>query len=97
MATAKLSGLYLPPMVKMQLFVFFFDLVVLMYYVYQNPFWDSLKAKFPALAYEWKSNQAPDCSTVFILCFGILMSKVNPTTFNTSVGTRDFNDPNDRG
>ena len=78
MATAKLSDLYLPPMVKMQVFVFVFDLIMLMYYVYQNPIWDGLKSRFPALAYEWKSNQAPECSNVFILCFGILMSKVSP-------------------
>jgi hypothetical protein len=34
MATAKLTGLYLPPMVKMQVFVFMFDLIFLCYYLY---------------------------------------------------------------
>jgi hypothetical protein len=82
MATAKLSDLYLPPMVKMQVFVFVFDLLILCYYVYQNPIWDGLKSRFPALAYEWKSNQAPECTNVFILCFGILMSKVSLSIYS---------------
>lgn len=34
LATGKLEGLYLPPMVKLQLFVFLFDILFVLYYVY---------------------------------------------------------------
>jgi len=34
LATSNLTGLYIPPMVKMQVFVFLFDLSFLMYYIY---------------------------------------------------------------
>ena len=34
LATGKLSGLYLPPMVKLQVFVFLFDIFCVLYYIY---------------------------------------------------------------
>jgi len=91
-ATAKLTGLYLPPMVKMQVFVFVFDILILMYYVYQNPIWDNIKANIPAMAYEWKSNQEPECTSVVIICMMILFSKVSYTLIKVSTGTCVIND-----
>ena len=39
--------------------------------------WDGIKSRFPALAYEWKSNQAPELTTVVIFCVSVLLSKVS--------------------
>lgn len=77
MATEKLENLYLPPMVKMQLFVFLFDTAILLYYFYQVPIWDKIKANFPALAYEHNSKMAPDCSSVVVFVILVLLSKVS--------------------
>lgn len=46
-ATLSLHKVYLPPMKNMQIFVFIFDTLVALYYVYQMPFWDFVKDKFP--------------------------------------------------
>lgn len=49
MATYQLTTLYLPPMDKMQAFIFMFDTLVVFYYVYQMPCWDNIKDNFPTL------------------------------------------------
>jgi len=46
-ATVSLQDVYLPPMKNMQIFVFIFDSLVALYYVYQMPYWDFIKNKFP--------------------------------------------------
>ena len=39
---------------SMQIFVFIFDLLIALYYVYQMPFWDFVKQKFPFFQYDSK-------------------------------------------
>lgn len=46
-ATLSLQKVYLPPMKNMQIFVFIFDTLAALYYIYQMPFWDFIKDKFP--------------------------------------------------
>jgi len=49
LATNKLDNLFLPPMVKLQDFVFFFDTACLCWYLYQLPILDKIKNTIPAL------------------------------------------------
>ena len=53
-ATLSLHKVFLPPMRSMQIFVFIFDLLIALYYVYQMPFWDFVKQKFPFFQYDSK-------------------------------------------
>ena len=60
LATNKLDDLYLPPLVKMQNFVFCFDTLVVLWYVSQLEFWDRFKAMFPALQFDYDPRKAPE-------------------------------------
>lgn len=45
-ALVNLQEIYLPPLVNLQTFVFVFDSLVALYYVYQFPIWDKIKQRF---------------------------------------------------
>ena len=77
LATNKLDDLYLPPLVKMQNFVFFFDTVVVLWYISQLEFWDRFKNMFPALQFDYDPRKAPEQLNVFLNCLLITLSKVS--------------------
>ena len=76
-ATGELHKVFIPPMKNMQIFVFCFDLGVALYYLYQWPIWDSLKAKFPYFQYESKVVDKPDCSSLLLNILFVFLSKVS--------------------
>ena len=64
-------------MKNMQIFVFIFDTLVALYYVYQMPFWDFVKNKFPFFQYDSKSAEESDCSSFLLNLLLIFLSKVS--------------------
>merc|ERR1712127_1039924 len=74
-ATGDLHKVFLPPLTRMQNFVFFFDTVYAPYFVYQLPLWDRLKAKFPFFQYESKVVEEPDCASLLLHVLLVLLSK----------------------
>jgi hypothetical protein len=77
-ATLSLHKVFLPPMKNMQIFVFIFDSLVALYYVYQLPMWDFVKSKFPFFQYDSKVVEESDCSSFLLSVLLILLSKVSP-------------------
>jgi hypothetical protein len=67
---------FLPPIYRMQVFVFTFDSAVLFYYLYQMPIWDCIKEKFPFFQYEAKTAEKADCTTLLLNIMFNLISKV---------------------
>ena len=65
-ATQDLQKVFLPPIYRMQWFVFAFDGVCLLYYIYQWPIWDCIKEKFPFFQYEAQSSEKADCTTLLL-------------------------------
>jgi hypothetical protein len=51
-ALLNLQEIFLPPLVNLQSFVFVFDALVGLYYIYNFPCWDSIKNKFVYYQYE---------------------------------------------
>ncbi len=76
-ATLSLHKVFLPPMKNMQIFVFIFDSLFALYYVYQWPAWDCVKNKFPFFQYDSKVVEEPDCSSFLLSMLLILLSKVS--------------------
>lgn len=77
-ATQDLQKVFLPPIFRMQWFVFSFDFVVMLYYVYQMPCWDCIKSKFPFFQYEAKTAEKADCTNLLLTIMFDLISKVSP-------------------
>ena len=76
-ATQDLQKVFLPPIYRMQWFVFAFDGVCLLYYIYQWPIWDCIKEKFPFFQYEAQSSEKADCTTLLLNVMFNLISKVS--------------------
>ena len=76
-ATSELQKVFLPPMQRMQVFVFIFDNMVALYFVYMMPIWDSIKNKFPFFAYDYKIVDKPDCANFVLAAMMQCMSKVS--------------------
>ena len=76
-ATLSLHKVFLPPMRSMQIFVFIFDSLVALYYVYQMPVWDFVKNKFPFFQYDSKVVEEADCSSFLLSMLLIVLSKVS--------------------
>ena len=66
----------------MQYFVLVFDLLVMMYYIYQMPVWDCIKNKFPFFQYEAKTAEKADCTNFLLSVMFILISKVSFSTLS---------------
>ena len=77
MATYELQTLYLPPMVKMQGFIFMFDTLTVFYYAYHMPFWDKIKSNFPTLQVDGNQTPRADCSSLIMVWAFFLISKVS--------------------
>ena len=78
-ATQDLQKVFLPPIYRMQWFVFAFDGACLLYYIYQWPIWDCIKEKFPFFQYEAQSSEKADCTTLLLNVMFNLISKVSIT------------------
>ena len=76
-ATQDLQKVFLPPIYRMQYFVFSFDSLVMLYYIYQMPFWDSIKSKFPFFQYEAKTAEKADCTNLLLTIMFNCISKVS--------------------
>ena len=74
---------------SMQIFVFVFDLLIALYYVYQMPVWDSIKSKFPFFQYDSKVVEEADCSSFLLSLLLVLLSKVSLIRF-INIGTCTF-------
>ncbi len=74
-ATRDLHKVFIPPMQRMQTFVFLYDTMCLIYYILQMPMWDKIKAKFPYFQYETKPEK-PDFSSYLLHLMLVLLSKV---------------------
>ena len=61
----------------MQYFVLVFDCLVMVYYIYQLPFWDCIKSKFPFFQYEAKTAEKADCTNYLLTVMFIIISKVS--------------------
>ena len=81
-ATQDLQKVFLPPIFRMQWFVFAFDALAILYYVYQWPVWDCIKEKFPFFSYEAKTSEKADCTTLLLNIMFNLISKVSQHTLN---------------
>ena len=79
-ATQDLQKVFLPPIFRMQWFVFAFDALAILYYVYQWPVWDCIKEKFPFFSYEAKTSEKADCTTLLLNIMFNLISKVSQHT-----------------
>ena len=75
-ALLNLQEIFLPPLINLQVFVFVFDLLVAVYYIYNFPVWDKIKARFVYFQYESKPVERQDCSNLFLQTLFILLSKV---------------------
>ena len=89
-ATQDLQKVFIPPIYRMQWFVFSFDFLVMLYYIYQWPVWDCVKNKFPFFQYEAKTSEKADCTNLLLTIMFDLISKVS-TYFlnNTHFHSRD--------
>ena len=76
-ATQDLQKVFLPPIYRMQYFVLSFDLLVLVYYIYQWPVWDCVKSKFPFFQYEAKTAEKADCTNLLLTIMFCCISKVS--------------------
>ena len=76
-ATSDLQKVFLPPIYRMQYFVLSFDSLVLLYYIYQMPFWDYIKSKFPFFQYEAKTAEKADCTNLLLTIMFNCISKVS--------------------
>src|SRR5437879_3794177 len=65
-ALINLQEVYLPPLVDLQVFIFIFDLLVALYYIYHWPLWDKIKIKFVYYKYEAQPVEKQDCSNLFL-------------------------------
>ena len=81
-ATQDLQKVFLPPIFRMQWFVFAFDALAILYYVYQWPVWDCIKEKFPFFSYEAKTSEKADCTTLLLNIMFNLISKVSQHNLN---------------
>ena len=79
-ATQDLQKVFIPPIYRMQWFVFSFDALVLLYYIYQWPVWDCIKAKFPFFQYEAKTSEKADCTNLLLTVMFDLISKVSASS-----------------
>ena len=90
-ATQDLQKVFIPPIYRMQWFVFAFDSLVMLYYIYQMPFWDCIKNKFPFFQYEAKTTEKADCTNLLLTIMFDLISKVSSIFLNNkrfTLGTR---------
>ena len=76
-ATQDLQKVFLPPIYRMQYFVLVYDLLVLLYYIYQLPLWDCIKSKFPFFQYEAKTAEKADCTNLLLTIMFNCISKVS--------------------
>ena len=81
-ATQDLQKVFIPPIYRMQWFVFAFDSLVMLYYIYQMPFWDCIKNKFPFFQYEAKTTEKADCTNLLLTIMFDLISKVSSIFLN---------------
>ena len=73
----------------MQWFVFAFDALVIVYYIYQWPIWDCIKSKFPFFQYEAKTSEKADCTNLLLTVMFDLISKVSfSKILKVHLGTR---------
>ncbi len=79
-ALLNLQEIFLPPLINLQMFVIAFDTLVALYYLYNFPLWDKIKAKFVYFQYETKPVEKQDCSNLFLQTLFILLSKVKIIT-----------------
>ena len=77
-ATQDLQKVFLPPIYRMQYFVLVFDSICVLYYLYQMPFWDGIKSKFPFFQYEAKTAEKADCTNLLLTIMFNSISKVSP-------------------
>jgi len=86
-----LQNVFSPPMKSMQLLVFFFDLTVMLYYIFQWPVWDSAKQKFPFFSADLKTIEKADCSNFVLMLIFIILSKVSVRVgLLTTAGYREW-------
>ena len=100
-ALINLQEIFLPPLTNLQVFVFLFDLCVALYFVYQWPVWDKIKAKFVYYQYEAQPVEKQDFSNLFLTTMFIILSKVrhmrNSKHFTIGLSTRHTNFTTDHG
>ena len=75
-ALVNLQEIFLPPLINLQSFVFAFDLIVALYYMYQLPCLDRIKQRFVYYQYESQPVEKQDCSNLFLSTLFIILSKV---------------------
>ena len=83
-ATQDLQKVFLPPIFRVQWFVFAFDSLVMLYYIYQWPVWDCIKSKFPFFQYEAKTSEKADCTNLLLTIMFDLISKVSDPTLSSN-------------
>lgn len=76
-AMVNLHEVLLPPLVNLQLFVFLFDAVVALYYIYHWPMWDKIKKNFVYYQYEAQPLERQDMSSLLLSTVFVVMTKVN--------------------
>ena len=60
---------------SMQLLVFSFDLVMMIYYIFTFPIWDSCKKHMPLFQTDLKTIEKADCSNLMLMIIFVLLSK----------------------
>ena len=74
----------------MQYFVLIYDLLVLVYYIYQMPIWDCIKNKFPFFQYEAKTAEKADCTNLLLTIMFNCISKVSRLKESTPSDLSNF-------
>ena len=75
-ATVDMEKVYLPPMVRMQALVLFFDFLVFLYYFSGMPVFDWVKNKVPILQMESKGTQEFDFTSFVLGKVFVMLTKV---------------------
>ena len=89
-AMLNLQEIFLPPLVNLQVFIFVFDVLVAIYYMYNFPVWDKFKSRFVYFQYETKPVEKQDCSNLFLQTLFILLSKVSSNQPINTLGSRPW-------
>eukprot|EP00347_Sterkiella_histriomuscorum_P009330 403341622 len=74
-ALSNLQEIFLDPITRLQTFVFIFDALVAVYFIYHWSFWDKIKNKFVYFQYEARVAEKSDCSNLFLSMLFIILSK----------------------
>jgi hypothetical protein len=72
-----LKEILLPPLLNLQIFIFIFDAVVALYYIYNWPIWDGIKKKFVYYQFEATQVEKQDISSLLLNTVFVILTKVS--------------------